>query len=138
MNPGMKHSTAAISGQAFLRRKPRRAAAILTALFVMTVSSTLVITMLDTQTLQYSALRNTIDWDRARYLAEAGMQHALAELEANIDWRIGVLPTTFPSGSTNSYSATVVDGAIGVVIVSATGTAGNITRRLQTTVKQGG
>ena len=120
------------------RGKVRRAAAILTALFVMTVSSTLVITMLDTQTLQYSAMRNTIDWDRARYLSEAGMQHALAELEANIDWRSGVPTTSFPAGTNNSYSATLADGADGAVIVSATGTAGNITRRLQTIVKQGG
>jgi type II secretory pathway component PulK len=116
----------------------RRAAALLTALFVMTVTSTLVITMLDTQTLQFAAMRNTIDWDRARYLAEAGIQHALAELEANIDWRTGVTATQFPFGSGNTYTATAVDGANGTVVVTATGTAGNVTRRLQITVKQGG
>jgi type II secretory pathway component PulK len=116
----------------------RKAAAILTALFIMTVSSTIVIAMFDTQTLQYTAMRNTIDWDRARYMAEAGVQHALAELEADISWRTGVLVTEFPAGSGNTYSATAVDGANGTVIVTAQGTAGNVTRRLQTTIKQGG
>ena len=120
------------------RNRQRRAAAIMTALFVMTVSSTLVITMLDTQTLQYTAMRNTIDWDRARYLAEAGMQHAYTELEANYDWRAGVATTEYPVGSGNTYSATAVDGVNGTVLVSAVGTAGNVTRRLLTTVKQGG
>jgi type II secretory pathway component PulK len=111
---------------------------LLLALFVMTVSSTLVITMIDTQTLQFSAMRNTIDWDRARYLAEAGVQHALAELEQNIDWRDGIAAVEFPPGSGNTYGASAIDGADGTVIVSAWGTAGNVTRRLQTTVKQGG
>lgn len=120
------------------KRNYRRAAAILTALFVMTISSTLVITMLDTQTLQYSAMRNTIDWDRAGYLSEAGMQHALSELELNFDWRAGIGTTSFPAGTTNSYSATIVDGPNGSAIITALGTAGNVTRRLQTTVKQGG
>jgi Tfp pilus assembly protein PilX len=120
------------------KRFSRRAAAILTALFVMTVSSTLVITMLDTQTLQFAAMRNTIDWDRARYLAEAGIQHALAELEADFNWRTGIGTTSFPAGSANSYSATVVDGPNGSIIVSAEGNAGTVTRRLKTTVKQGG
>jgi Tfp pilus assembly protein PilX len=118
--------------------KRRKAAALLTAMFVMVVTSTLIVTMLDTQTLQYAAMRNTIDWDRARYLAEAGVQHALAQLEADIDWRTGVSATEFPAGSGNTYSATVTDGPNGTVIVTATGTAGTITRHLQSTVKQGG
>lgn len=110
------------------------------ALFVMTACSTFVISIVDTETLQYSSLRNTIDWDRARYLAEAGIQHALAELEADITWRTGVANVQCPPGSGNVYSATVTNSPAGngEIMVSATGTAGNVTRRLQTTVKQGG
>ena len=110
----------------------------MTALFVMTVSSVLVISIMDTETLQYSALRNTLDWDRARYLAEAGLQHALAELEADITWRTGISNTQFPAGSGNLYWATAVDGANGTVVVTAWGQAANVTRKLETTVKQGG
>ena len=46
------------------------------ALFVMVVVSGIVIGIVDTMTLQYAANRNTIAWDKARYLAEAGVQHA--------------------------------------------------------------
>ena len=119
-------------------RRLRRGAAMLTALFVMTVSSVLVISIMDTETLQYSALRNTLDWDRARYLAEAGLQHALAELEADITWRTGISNTQFPAGSGNLYWATAVDGANRTVVVTAWGQAANVTRKLETTVKQGG
>ena len=119
-------------------RRLRRGAAMLTSLFVMTVSSVLVISIMDTETLQYSALRNTLDWDRARYLAEAGLQHALAELEADITWRTGISNTQFPAGSGNLYWATAVDGANGTVVVTAWGQAANVTRKLETTVKQGG
>ena len=110
----------------------------MTALFIMTVTSVLIISILDTETLQYAALRNTMDWDRSRYLAEAGIQHALAELEADIDWRAGISNTTFPVGSGNVYWATAVDGPNGTVIVTAWGQAGNATRKLETIVKQGG
>ncbi|MGI8982621.1 MAG: pilus assembly PilX family protein [Pirellulaceae bacterium] len=119
-------------------RRLRRGAAMMTALFVMTVSSVLVISIMDTETLQYSALRNTMDWDRARYLAEAGLQHALAELEADITWRTGIGNTQFPAGSGNLYWATAANGANGTVVVTAWGQAGNVTRKLETMVKQGG
>src|SRR4051794_38075710 len=119
-------------------RRLRRGAAMMTALFVMTVTSVMVISIMDTETMQYTALRNTMDWDRSRYLAEAGLQQALAELEADITWRAGILNTQFPAGSGNLYWATAVDGANGTVVVTAWGQAGNVTRKLETTVKQGG
>ena len=120
------------------RAARRRAAAMLTALFVMAVTSIIVVAILDTETLQYTALRATMDWDRARYLAEAGVQNCLAQLENDITWRAGVSNTEFPTGSGNVYWATAVDGANGTVIVTAWGRAGSVTRSLQTTVKQGG
>ncbi len=110
----------------------------MTAMFVMAVSSVMVISIMDTETLQYAALRNTMDWDRARYLAEAGLQHALAEVEADITWRTGITNTQFPAGSGNIYWATAVDGPNGTVVVTAFGQAGGVTRKLETTVKQGG
>jgi hypothetical protein len=110
----------------------------MTAMFVMAISSVLVISIMDTETLQYAALRNTMDWDRARYLAEAGLQHALAEVEADITWRAGISNTQFPAGSGNIYWATAVDGANGTVVITAWGQAGSVTRKLETTVKQGG
>lgn len=104
----------------------------------MAVTSQLVISIVDTQVIQYSVLRNTLDYDRARYLAEAGLQHAFAELEQNIEWRAGVLSTEFPEGSGNTYSATAEDGPSGTVIVTSQGVAGRFSRTLRTTVKMGG
>ncbi len=120
------------------RQKTRRGAALMLALFVMTVVSTLVVSMSNTQMLRYSALRNTRDWDSSRYLAEAGLHHALSQLEKDIDWRSGVPATEFPAGSGETYSASVVDGPGGTVIVTARGSVGTFSRVLRATVKHGG
>jgi Tfp pilus assembly protein PilX len=121
----------------------RRGTAFMLALFVTAVSSMVVVAMLDTQTLQYAALRNTIDFDRARYLAEAGICHALSILEQ--DFSVGeetgfsIAATEFPAGSGHQYTASV--GPVlsdGTRTISATGTAGGFTRSLQTQVKMGG
>tara|TARA_R110002049_G_scaffold27321_2_gene94115 strand:- start:232584 stop:232997 length:414 start_codon:yes stop_codon:yes gene_type:complete len=116
----------------------RRGAALLFALFVMTVVSTLAVSMLDTQTLRYASLRNTREWDEARYLAEAGLHDAFSRLEQNIDWREGISTTEFPLGSGHTYSATVTNGPDASVLIHATGTAGNFRRKLVATIKHGG
>jgi hypothetical protein len=118
--------------------KQRRASAMMTAMFVMAVTSIIVIGILDTETLEYSALRNTIQYDRARYLAEAGAAHALAFLEDDITWRQGIPATEFPAGSGDTYWATVTDGPDATVLVTAVGTAGSVTRSVEVRVKQGG
>jgi len=119
-------------------KRRRAGAALMTALFVMAVTTVIVVGILDTETLEYAALRNTIEYDRARYLAEAGIAHSLAFLERDIEWRLGIAPTEFPPGSGNTYSATAVDGPDSTVLVTATGTSGRTTRRLQVKVKHGG
>lgn len=108
------------------------------AIFVMTIAGTLVITMADTQMLRYTALGNTRDWDSARYLAEAGLHHALSRLENDIDWRDGIESTEFPAGTGRTYEATVLDGPNGVVIITATGSAGSFSRVLTAKIKHGG
>jgi type II secretory pathway component PulK len=115
----------------------RQGTALLICLFVMAMSTALVMAVLDTQTLQMSALRNTGDYDKALYLAGAGVNHALALLEVDNTWRTGVGSTQFPSGSGNTYSATAADVG-STVVITGTGTAGSITRKLQITVTFGG
>ena len=111
------------------------------ALFVMMVCSMIVITILDTQTLQFSALRNTMDYDRARYLAESGIQHSLAFIEQDYDL-IGIdkydIPWTNAPDNNNQYMADLTEGPGGTIIVSATGRSGNFSRRLEITIKMGG
>ena len=118
--------------------RQRRGAALLFAIFVMTVASTLVVSMAQTQMMRYSALRNTRDWDDARYVAEAGLHHAFSELERDIDWRSGLPDTEFPAASGRYYRATAVDGPDGTVIVSVTGRSGTFSRQLTATIKHGG
>ena len=97
----------------------------------------MVVAMLDAETMDMTILRNTADYDRAYYLAAAGVNHALAELEHNMSWRTGVPAVEFPAGSGQTYSASVVDGSGIQVVVTGTGVAGGVTRKLQVTVEPG-
>lgn len=123
------------------RAKSRRGAALMMAIFVMTVCSMIIITILDTQTLQFTSLRNTMDYDRARYLAESGVQHALSFLEQDYAL-IGIdkydVPWTNAPDANNQYMADLTEGANGTIIIAAQGRSGNFTRRLEITVKMGG
>jgi type II secretory pathway component PulK len=117
-------------------RGKRRGLAMMVAIFTMVVVSGIVIAILDTTMLEYAANRNTLAWDKARYMAEAGAQHACAMLEADSTWRTGIATTEFPTGSGCTYSATAVDGANSTIIVTATGTAGGVTRYLTLTIQE--
>jgi len=108
------------------------------ALLVMAATTMVVVSVLDTQTMQFMALNNTLNYDRARYLAEAGMNHALSILEQDITFRGTITQADFPTGSGNSYQATVQDGVAGAITISASGTSGSFTRRVEANVKQGG
>jgi len=111
------------------------------ALFVALACGMIVVSILDTQMLQYASLRNTLEYDRARYLAEAAVQHALAFLEEDfanddidqydIDW------TDFPDAD-NQYRADLSDGPNGTVVVRASGRSGQFARNLEIVVKMGG
>jgi type II secretory pathway component PulK len=116
----------------------RQGTLLLVCLFVMAMTTALLMAVLDTQTLQMSAVRNTGDYDKALYLAGAGVNHALAMLESDNTWRTGISSTQFPTGSGNTYSAMAVDGTGGAVVVTGTGTAGTITRKVQITMTFGG
>lgn len=134
---GNAASTARIQQRASVRRT-RRGAALLASMFVMSAVSMIVIGILQTETVQFAALRNTIDYDRARYLAEAGMNHALSILESDISWRGTVVRTEFPSKSGEYYTAFAADGPDGTVQVIGVGEVGTFSRTVQVVVKQGG
>lgn len=112
--------------------------ALLVCLFVVAVTSALLVGVLDTCTVQYSAIRNTIDYEAAQYLAGAAVNHALAELELDASWTAGIPSTEFPPGSGRTYSATVAPGAGNTLIVTGVGSAGGTTRRLEATISIGG
>jgi Tfp pilus assembly protein PilX len=116
-------------------RRPQSAAgvALLMCLFVLSIVSVWVVNMFQSATVYQSALRNTIEYEQALYLANAGVHHAVAELESNVAWRGTVSAGSYPASG--SYSASAVNGAVaGTVDITSTGVAGGATRRLQATV----
>ena len=115
-------------------RRDRRGFGLILVLIVMILTSLILAGIGNGLTTQYAAYRNTADYDRAQYLAGAGVHHAIALLEENSAWRGTVHPLEFPSGSGNQYSATVADGDAGEVVITAQGTAGAVTRRIQTVI----
>jgi Tfp pilus assembly protein PilX len=117
------------------RRGPRQSGvALLLCIFVLAIITVWLVDMLNSQTVYQSALRNTIEYEQALYLANAGIHHAVAELETSTSWRGTVTAGSYPASG--SYSATAVDGATsGTVDVTSTGVAGETTRRLQATVQ---
>ena len=106
------------------------------SLFTMSFTAIVLIGVLDSVRLQVSAQRATVDYERANYVAGAGVHHALSLLEDDRSWRTGIPTTSFPAAGTGAtYSATLVDGASGTVIVTGVGSVGGITRTLQVTIE---
>jgi hypothetical protein len=108
--------------------------ALVLCLFVLSIVTVWLVDMLNSQTVYQSALRNTIEYEQALYLANAGVHHAAAELEQNTSWRGTVSAGGYPVSG--SYSATAADGAAaGTVDVTSTGVAGEVTRKVQATIQ---
>ena len=115
------------------RGRHRAGIALLICLFVLSIVSVWVVNIFQSATVYQSALRNTIEYEQALYLANAGVHHAVAELENNVAWRGTATAGSYPASG--SYSATAVDGATaGTVDITSTGVAGGATRRLQASV----
>lgn len=119
------------------RQSARRATALLVCIFVMSITTLIVVSMIDTQTLQMKALRHTQEYERALYLAGAAVHHAMAQLEDDpmLAPPFDIGPIEFPAGSGNTYEAQVVAAGADLVI-TGTGVSGNITRYVQVTVTQ--
>ena len=116
-----------------IRSHRKSGVALLLCLFVLSIVTVWLVDMLNSQTVYQSALRNVIEYEQALYLSNAGVHHAVAELEANTNWRGTVTSGAYPASG--SYSVTAVNGAAaGTVDVTSTGVAGEVTRRLQATI----
>ncbi len=89
--------------------------------------------MFDSASIYQSALRNTLEYEQALYLANAGVHHVLSELEVSQAWRGTVADGSYPASG--SYTATAVNGTQpGTVDVVAVGVCGGATRRLAATI----
>ena len=114
------------------RRSPkRRGAALMICMFIIFLVTLLVVNILDTLTLELSSVRNNIDYERALYLANAGVHAAAAELETSATWRGVLTDGAYPGHDT--YQATAISGPSGTAIVTARGVSGSITRTVTAT-----
>ena len=93
----------------------------------------MVVNVLDATTLEISALRNGMEYERALYLANAGVHEVAAQLEADSTWRGTITDGAYPADDT--YEATAVDGANDTVTVTSLGVAGEVTRTVQATIE---
>ncbi len=120
-------------------RGPRkRGFALLLVLIVMVLTSLILAGIGNGLTTQFAAYRNTADYDQAQYLAGAGVHHAIAMIEEDNAWRGSISNIELPAGSGNRYSVTAADGDPGEIVVTATGEAGEVTRRLECVVSTNG
>ncbi len=110
-------------------RKSRHGAALVFCMFILTMITLMVVNVLDTTTLELSALRNSMDYERALYLANAGVHHIAATLESDNAWRGTLTDGAYPAD--NTYFAEAVDGPDSTIIVTSTGVAGDVSRNLQ-------
>jgi hypothetical protein len=107
----------------------------LVCVFAVAITTVVVVSMIDTQTIQMTALRHTLQYEQALYLAGAAVQHAMAlvENDPSLSPPFGLGPTEFPAGSGNTYQAQVAASGADLVITGS-GTSGGITRHLQATI----
>ncbi len=105
----------------------------LVCLFIIFVVTVLTVNVLDTETLELSAMRNAVDYERALALANAGVHHAAAELETSPSWRGTVADGAYPADDT--YSATAVTSANNTVTVTSHGVAGAVVRTIAATIE---
>lgn len=114
------------------RPAPRRGAALLMVLFVIFMVSAMVLNVLSTEVVQYSVTRNVMDYERALYLANAGVHHACTELINDSGWRGTVTDGSYPGDDT--YSATAANGTGSQVVITSVGVAGGATRTIEATI----
>jgi hypothetical protein len=102
-------------------------------MFMIFLVTLLVVNVLDTETVELAAIRNSIDHEKALYLANAALHHALAEIEAVPSWLGTVSSGSYPANDT--YTATAVTGAGNTVVITAKGAAGGAIRTVVATIE---
>lgn len=119
------------------QQRERTGTVLIAALFVMSVSSIVILAILESQTSHWAALNSTVATEHSLFLAETGVAHGLAILEADNRWRGTVSRMEFPAGSGHFYGAVIESGENGAVVVTGTGETSNTTRTVTVTVKKG-
>ena len=109
-------------------RRSRRGAVLLLVLFLMVITAPIILMMLDNHTTQTRCLHNHIQGTAALYVAEAGIQDAMAELIRTPTWRDGFADKEFPAGSSHTYTVAVSVAGTDLVLESKGTTAAGFTK----------
>ncbi len=115
-------------------RRRRSGMAMLLCVFIAGVTAMLLLGILQTESIQLTAVANTIHYERALLLADAGVHDALARIESTPGWTGTVPITQLPPASGYTYQATVTAVGGGNMLIFATGSSGGITHTQTLTV----
>jgi len=115
------------------KRPSRSGFALLICMFMIVLTSTIVIGLFRSQSSQMTALRSTLEYERCRYLAEAGIQDVVSRLQADRDWTGTTGKVVFPRGSDGAYTATAVSAGSETVSITSVGVVGEATSTMQIT-----
>src|SRR5215216_4256792 len=94
---GGLRSSPDLFGRRRARNSGRDGIALLICLFVLSLVTVWTVDMLESASVYQSALRNTIEYERALYQANAGVQHVLSQLETDVAWRGTVTAGGYPA-----------------------------------------
>ena len=108
----------------------RTGSVLLVTLFLIAFSSLLVGGLLHALTSDLQIVRNHATSTKALFVADAGIEDAIAALRANRAWDAGFTQKELPAGSGHHYTVRVVNNAPTAVITS-TGVVSGFERRIE-------
>ncbi len=88
-------------------KKQESGVALIISLFVLFLSSVLIVAFLGSLTTDLQITKNQVSALEATYIAEAGVEDALYELKQDSSWNAGFTNKTFPDDSGSIYTVTI-------------------------------
>lgn len=111
----------------------RRGSVLLVTVFLIAFSALLVGGLLHSLTSDLQILKNHLYSTKALYVADAGIEDAIAALRSDYTWDAGFTQKAFPAGSSSYYTVTVVNTHPTVVLTS-TGVVAGFERKIEAKV----
>ena len=105
---------------ALKNKKRESGVALIISLFVLFLSSVLVVAFLDSLTTDMQITKNQSSMIEATYIAEAGIEDALYELKQDSGWDVGFTEKTFPDGSGSVYTVTIDNSSYPQISITST------------------
>lgn len=87
----------------------KKAQALLLAIFSLILISLLVTAFLQVTTTDLQIIANHLAKNRALYIADAGIEYAIAQLRTDNNWKKTPHPIELPAGSGNTYDVTYTE-----------------------------